>query len=304
MSAREIPVVELATRSARELQRPICDALGELGFVALTGHGVQATQVDAAYRVSRAFFALPHEAKLRYHVEDGGARGYTPFGVEKAKDRTVGDLKEFWHVGREGAAGLPPNLWPSEVAGFRDALYGLYRALDALGARVLASVALGLGLQERFFDGVIDRGNSILRPLCYPPIAADPASAVRSAAHEDINLITLLVGSAEPGLQILTRDGDWIDAPAGEGLIICNVGDMLQRLTNHVLPSTTHRVINPPSGRRDVARYSIPFFLHPNDDFLIETLPGCIRDGHPNRYPEPITAGAYLQQRLREIGLM
>jgi len=321
MTAGTIPTVDLEGRSAAQLAAPISEAFRELGFVALVGHGVESALVQRVYRALRAFFDLSREQKLRYHVPDGGgARGYTPFGIEKAKDQSVADLKEFWHVGRElptGAeqreamAGLPPNLWPEGVDDFRDSMLALYRALDGLGARVLSAVALGLELESDFFERVVDRGNSILRPLHYPPIVKasvsplDTASknAVRAASHEDINLITLLVGSAEPGLQILSHEGDWIDAPTGEELIICNVGDMLQRLTNHLLPSTTHRVINPHDSRQDVSRYSIPFFLHPNSGFLIKSLEGCVGPDRPDRYPEPILADDYLKQRLREIGL-
>ncbi|MDD9937796.1 MAG: isopenicillin N synthase family oxygenase, partial [Myxococcales bacterium] len=225
MAVKNIPIIELGGRGADELRSPISQALSDLGFVALRGHGIDAALVSEVYRVVRAFFALPADTKLRYHLPDGaGARGYTPFGIEKAKDQTVADLKEFWHVGRElpeserQAAQLPPNVWPDEIPGFREATLALWRALDALGSRVLSAVALGLQQDARYFDRVIDRGNSILRPLCYPPIASAPAGAVRSAAHEDINLITLLVGSAEPGLQILARDGVGVDARSGEGL--------------------------------------------------------------------------------------
>jgi isopenicillin N synthase-like dioxygenase len=321
MTLRSIPVVDAARLGDEALVAPLIGAFRDLGFVALRGHGVGAPLIEACYEAVGAFFALPDQVKRRYHVAGGGgARGYTPFAVEKAKDQTVADLKEFWHVGRElpagasaddyRAAGLAPNVWPREVPGFREATLALYRALDSLGARVLRAIARGFELSPDHFEGVVNRGNSILRPLHYPPLSDPPQGAVRSAAHEDINLITLLVGAREPGLQILTRDGDWIDAPAGEDLIICNVGDMLQRLTNHVLPSTTHRVINPPpdtpgeGDARNVSRYSIPFFLHPNSDFLIETLPSCMGAGRENRYPEPILADDYLQERLREIGLI
>jgi isopenicillin N synthase-like dioxygenase len=318
MTTRSVPVVDMARLDDEALVEPLVGAFRELGFVALRGHGVERALIRDCYDAVAAFFALPEEVKRRHHLPGGGgARGYTPFAVEKAKDQTVADLKEFWHVGRElpagagdadyRAAGLVPNVWPSEVPGFREATLALYRALDDLGARVLRAIARGLDLPPGYFEDVVDRGNSILRPLHYPPLTDPPQGAVRSAAHEDINLITLLVGAREPGLQILTRDGAWIDAPAGEDLIICNVGDMLQRLTNHVLPSTTHRVINPspePGTAANVSRYSIPFFLHPNSDFLIETLPGCVGPGRENRYPEPILADDYLKERLREIGLM
>lgn len=319
VTAVQIPVLDMAemrqSTAAPVARARFVDALSrafsEVGFAGLRGHGVPRQLVERSYRAAAAFFALPEADKLRYHrPELSGARGYTPFGVETAKDHSHADLKEFWHVGRERTnatadADTPPhNLWPDEIGDFRAATGELFTALDRLGDEVLSAIALGLELPETHFANVTDRGNSILRPLHYPPIDGDPRGAIRAGAHEDINLITLLVGSRQPGLQILTRDGDWIDAPGGEELIICNVGDMLQRLTNHVLTSTTHRVVNPADGGDNVSRYSIPFFLHPNSDFVIRTLPGCISDDRPDRYPDSIIADDYLKQRLREIGLL
>ncbi len=288
------------------------EALRSFGFVGIRDHGLDEALVGRSYQMLKQFFALPTDTKMRYHVPGtGGARGYTAFGVETAKDATVADLKEFWHVGREIPSGspfagtLPANLWPTEVEGFRETLYGLYRALDQLGNRVLRGIALVLGLDENWFADKVDHGNSVLRPIHYPPIgSAVPDGAVRSAAHGDINLITLLVGSGEPGLQILSRRNEWIPVSTIEGVVVCNVGDMLERLTNHALPSTVHRVVNPPEPWRSQPRYSIPFFLHPNSEFMIETLPECISPGNPNRYPEGITADEFLQQRLREIKLI
>lgn len=309
----QIPTLDLrdAERGWDTLARKVVDAFQGVGFAAFVGHGVLAAHVLEAYRVARELFALPDGDKRRYHVVGGaGARGYTPFGTENAKDQDVADLKEFWHVGRELGAGqagresYPPNLWPTEVAGFRPAMLSLYGDLDALGRRVLQLVATGLGLPKEYFDDKVDHGNSILRPLHYPPILGDGGGAVRAAAHEDINFITLLVGSQEPGLEVRLEGGSWIPAPIGEDLIICNVGDMLQRLTNHVLSSTTHRVVNPPAPACDRSRYSIPFFLHPNSELLLETLPDCITEERPNRYPVPILADAYLRERLVEIGLL
>jgi isopenicillin N synthase-like dioxygenase len=289
------------------------EALARWGFVGIVGHGLDDVAVQRAYAALREFFALPDERKMAYHVEGGGgARGYTPFRTEKARDQLLPDLKEFWHVGRElpatspFAASMRPNLWPHEIPGFQEALSWLYGALDELGNRILRAIALGLELDERWFDDKVDHGNSILRPIHYPPItglAPGQDAGVRSAAHEDINLITLLVGSGEPGLEILARNGEWIGVSTIEGTVVCNVGDMLQRLTNHALVSTTHRVVNPPEPWRSQARYSIPFFLHPNSEFSIRTLPQCVGPDRPDRYPEPITADEYLQIRLREIGL-
>jgi isopenicillin N synthase-like dioxygenase len=284
-------------------------ALRDFGFVSVIGADELSERHTAdAYAAMQRFFALPEVIKLRYHVPGcAGERGYTPFGVERAKDQTAPDQKEFWHVGRELPLGhtarLQPNLWPHEIPEFEPAMLSLWNALHALGARLLSAIARYLELPAPWFDGVIDRGNSILRPLHYPPVAPGTAG-VRSAAHEDINLITLLVGSGEPGLELLCRDGRWLPVETRPGAVIVNVGDMLQRLTNHVLRSTTHRVVNPPGLWAQRSRYSAPFFLHPNSDFEIQTLPGCITPENPNRYPEPIVADAYLRQRLREIGLL
>jgi isopenicillin N synthase-like dioxygenase len=286
-------------------------ALREYGFVSVRGHAI-GPLVEPAYEVVRALFLLPDEVKRRYHLPGAaGARGYTPFRTEKAKDQTAPDLKEFWHVGRELAEGaarsqeLLPNVWPSELPAFKPALLALYRALDELGAALLSAIAVDLGLRPDWFADKIDRGNSILRPLHYPPRSAAAGFAgVRSAAHEDINLITLMVAAREPGLEILRRDGTWLPVQVAEGEVVVNVGDMLQRLTNHRLPSTTHRVVNLAGGEGDSSRYSLPFFLHPNGDLQIATLPSCVDDEHPNRYPTPISADAYLRERLREIGLL
>ncbi|MFN7385779.1 MAG: isopenicillin N synthase family dioxygenase, partial [Lysobacteraceae bacterium] len=267
-------------------------------------------QIDRAYDVFQRFFALPDEVKRRYHVPGGGgARGYTPFGIETAKGAQHPDLKEFWHVGREidraapQAEAMPPNLWPAEIPEFREVAYGLYTALDALGSRVLSALALHIGLPEQFFADKTQVGNSILRPIHYPPITAPDIPNVRAGAHEDINLITLLVGASAAGLEVLSRKGEWVPFTADADTIVVNIGDMLQRLTNHVYPSTTHRVVNPPGDAARQPRYSTPFFLHPNPDFLIETLPGCITPDNPNRYPQPITSHGYLMERLREIKL-
>ena len=286
-------------------------AYREWGFCGIRGHGVSQQLIDGAYQRFQRFFALPAETKLRYHVKGGGgARGYTPFGVETAKDSQYPDLKEFWHIGREiprdseFAAVMPENLWPEEVEGFREYGYGLYQALDQLGARVLQGLALHLALPQHWFDAKIDHGNSILRPIHYPPITQDEIPNVRAGAHEDINFITLLVGASAAGLEVLSRKGEWVPFTAAEDTIVVNIGDMLQRLTNHVYPSTTHRVVNPQDDNARKPRYSVPFFLHPNPEFLIQTLPQCVTPDNPNRYPEPITAHEYLMQRLREIRLI
>ena len=282
----------------------------EWGFAGIRGHGIATDLVDRAYDAFKRFFALPQDVKMKYHVPgSGGARGYTPFMVETAKDSLYPDLKEFWHIGREipddspYRAVMPPNLWPEEVPEFRELGYGLYQALDALGSKVLSALALHIGLPEQFFADKTNYGNSILRPIHYPPITTPDIPNVRAGAHEDINFITLLVGASAEGLEVLSRKGEWIPFTADEDTIVVNIGDMLQRLTNHVYPSTTHRVVNPPGEKARQPRYSVPFFLHPNPDFVIDVLPSCVSADNPSRYPEPITAHGFLEERLREIKL-
>ena len=284
-------------------------AFERYGFAIVADHGLDPALVVGANARARAFFALPEDVKRAYHVPGGaGQRGYTAFGVETAKGAKLHDLKEFWHTGRELPPGhpyraiMPDNLWPAEVEGFEPYVYGLYGALDDLGKRVLRAVARHLGLEDRFFDEPVKLGNSILRLLHYPPIGAE-SPHVRAGAHEDINVITLLLGAEEAGLELLDRDGQWLAINPPPGAVVCNIGDMLQRLTNHRLPSTSHRVVNPAPERRGMARYSTPFFLHFEPDYLIKTLPGCISAQAPDRYPEPITADGFLRERLREIKL-
>jgi isopenicillin N synthase-like dioxygenase len=286
-------------------------AYREFGFCCISGHGIASAAVDNAYDAFVRFFALPTATKLKYHVPgNGGARGYTPFKVETAKDSKHPDLKEFWHIGREiprespYAAVMAPNVWPAEVPDFRESGYGLYTLLDRLGARVLSALALHIGQNENYFAGTTDVGNSILRPIHYPPIVHDDVPNERAGAHEDINLITLLVGASAEGLEVLTREGEWLPITTQGDAIVVNIGDMLQRLTNHVYPSTTHRVVNPPNAHARKPRYSVPFFLHPNPDFVIDVLPSCVDADHPSRYPEPITAHDYLLERLRQIKLI
>ena len=284
-------------------------ALSNFGFVSVTGDlGVSPELTGAAYAAMQRFFALPESNKLRCHVPGGaGQRGYTPFGIERAKDQRLADLKEFFHVGRELPAGsryhMPQNVWPAELPEFEPVMKRLWSALEALGRRLLSAIARYLGLAANWFDTAIDHGNSILRPLHYPPLE-HAAAGLRSAPHEDINLITLLIASGEPGLQLQTRDGEWLPVDIPPSAVVVNVGDMLQRLTNHVLPSTTHRVANPPAPWSERSRYAAPFFLHPNPEFVIESLPSCVDAHNPQRYPEPIVADVYLMQRLREIGLI
>ena len=311
MSAR-IPTLDI-TRFDTDRDAFVAElgaAYREWGFAGIRNHGIPQAQIDAAYDVFKRFFALPDEVKKKYHVPGGGgARGYTPFGVETAKGAKYSDLKEFWHIGREiprdskYAADMPANVWPEEVLAFREVGYGLYQALDALGSQVLRALALHIGLPEDYFADKTDSGNSILRPIHYPPITADDIPNVRAGAHEDINLITLLVGASAAGLEVLSKKGEWVPFTSDADTIVVNIGDMLQRLTNHVYPSTTHRVTNPPGEQARQPRYSVPFFLHPNPDFLLDVLPSTITPDNPKRYPEPITAQGYLEERLREIKL-
>ena len=307
-----VPTVSLAQEAVDP--DAFAQALGgsfeRYGFAIVSDHGVPTEIIAEAERQAKLFFALPEEVKRAYHQPGkGGARGYTPFGIETAKDAKAHALKEFWHVGRELPEGHPfadmmaPNLWPDELKDFRKAELALFDALNAAGARLLRAIARYLRLAPDFFEDTVRDGNSVLRLLHYPPMGADGPS-IRAGAHEDINTITLLLGAEEAGLQLLDRDGNWLPVQPKEGELAVNVGDMLQRLTNNVLRSTTHRVMNPAPERRGVARYSMPFFLHFRPDYLIETLPQCISDERPNLYPEPITAHDYLLQRLREIKLI
>ncbi|MFM9977586.1 MAG: isopenicillin N synthase family dioxygenase [Sphingomonadaceae bacterium] len=312
-------MLDLATVPPLSLARQVADpdafatdfgqSFERFGFAVVADHGIDPALIDRAWAATKAVFAQPTDVKARYRAARGGARGYTPFGIEIAKDASENDLKEFWHIGRELPPGhryadsMPPNVWPEYPADFRDVFTELFAAFDAVGARLLSAIARHLGLGPDWFVEPVRDGNSVLRLLHYPPVSPE-APGVRAGAHEDINLITLLLGAEEAGLELLDRDGRWLAIAPPPGALVVNVGDMLQRLTNHVLPSTTHRVVNPPPERRGVPRYSMPFFLHLASDFMIETLPGCITAGNPNRNPEAITADAYLQQRLRQIGLL
>jgi len=285
------------------------DSYARWGFAVISDHGLEQARIEAALEQMKAFFALPEEVKLKYKLPVAGQRGYTPFGIETAKGHTHYDLKEFWHVGRDLPPGhpfrdhMPDNVWPdAELPEFREKVTWLYQALDAMGLKVLEAISVYLGLDRHFFDDKVDIGNSILRLLHYPPVPQD-GPHIRAGAHEDINVITLLLGAEEAGLEVKDHDGRWIAINPPPGALVCNIGDMLQRLTNHRLPSTTHRVVNPAPERRGFPRYSTPFFLHFNSDYLIRTLPNCVDADHPDRYPTPITADEYLQERLREIKL-
>src|SRR5918998_800260 len=281
----------------------------EYGFAIIADNGIPDELIRRADEKAKAFFALPEEVKRKYHVPGGGgARGYTPFGIETAKGAKAHDLKEFWHVGRELPPGHPfrnhmgDNVWPEEVPGFKDTFLELYDTFDRTGLKILKAIARFLRIDEDYFIDTVRDGNSVMRLLHYPPIEGEPGSNVRAGAHEDINTITLLLGAEEAGLELQTRDGRWLPICPKPGELVVNIGDMLQRLTNGLLRSTTHRVVNPPPERRGRSRYSMPFFLHFRSDFCIEALPGTVPPGEQPKWP-PITANDYLQERLREIKL-
>jgi len=292
-----------------EFVRALGQAYEQVGFASVSGHELGDAVTDALYEQVKAFFAMEPECKLRYEVAGAaGQRGYTAFGREHAKGRTVGDLKEFFQFGQEFDPADPAdeggavNVEVTELPDFNRLAMRTFRALESSGRSILRAIALYLNLPEPYFDAHISGGTSILRAIHYGPITREPLHAVRAAEHEDINLITLLMGASADGLQVLSREGQWVGVTALPSQVVVNVGDMLQRLTNNRLKSTTHRVVNPPRELWGTSRYSIPFFLHPRAEMPLDCLPGCIDEQHPRAY-EPITAGAYLDERLREIGL-
>ena len=311
---QEVPTLDLRRfdTDRTNFVRDVGEAYRTYGFCCFSHHGIPEALIQAAYENFKEFFALSTEEKMKYSlVGKGGARGYTPFKVETAKDQTIADLKEFWHVGRDVSDNnnpypnlLLPNLWPEEVANFRQHSLMLYQAMESVSDRILTSMALHIGLPADYFIDVIKNGDSILRALHYPPVKFEDLPAVRAGAHEDIDLITLLVGATNSGLELLTKEGEWLPINATENTLVVNVGDMLQRLTNHVYRSTTHRVVNPATADFGKPRFSMPFFVHPRPDFLIKTLPQCVSPQNPDRYAgTPITAQEYLNERLREIKL-
>ena len=313
MTADNIASVSLkdADRDPEDFAQKLGRSFEEYGFAIIADHGIPDDLIHRAEEKAKAFFALPEEVKRKYLIPGGGgARGYTPFGIETAKDSKYPDLKEFYHIGREIPDDSPyrdvmaPNLWPTEVPGFREHGYGLYQSLDTLGARILSALALHIGLPEDYFVGPTRSGNSILRPIHYPPITAPEIPNVRAGAHEDIIFITLLVGASAAGLEVKSHKGEWVPFTADADTIVVNIGDMLQRLTNHVYPSTTHRVVNPPGEQARKPRYSVPFFLHPNPDVSLAVLPNCVSAENPSRYATGISSHEYLLERLREIKLI
>ncbi len=306
----QIASVSLA-RPLEEIADELGRSFAEYGFGVVRDHGIPQDLIERAEVLSKQFFALPDAIKRQYKIEGGGgARGYTPFGTEKAKDAEVHDLKEFWHVGRELPEGhvlsefMAPNVWPDEVEGFRETFSELYAAFEAAGARILEAIALHLDLPRDFFAATVEDGNSVMRLLRYPPLEGKEAEgAIRAAAHGDINTITLLLGAEEAGLELLTTEGDWLAVAPPEGALVVNIGDMLDRLTNGRLRSTTHRVVNPSGEAAYRARYSMPFFLHFRPDYMIETLSSCVDENAAESAPEPISSHDFLMQRLREINL-
>ena len=315
MSLKGIPTVDLAlfTQGDANQREAFVQQLGaafhEVGFVAVANHGIPKDLVDGFYASSKAFFALPEAVKRKYEVPGlAGQRGYTSFGKEHAKQSQVADLKEFFQIGQEVPADhplksqYPDNVQVAEIPEMPKLGSQLYREFEKTGGQLLEAIAIHLNLPTDFFQQQITHGNSILRSIHYPPITQEPASAIRAEQHEDINLITLLVGASAGGLQVLSTENEWVNVLPEIDEIVINVGDMLQRLTNNYLKSTTHRVVNPPREEWHLPRLSIPFFLHPVSNMDLSCLPSCVTAANPLHY-EPITAGEYLDERLREIGL-
>lgn len=290
--------------------KEIGEAFSNIGFVALSGHFLEEQLVNDLYREVKLFFSLDENIKSKYIVKGlGGQRGYTSFGKETAKGYKKGDLKEFWHFGQydfpinSNTENYPENVSVEELPQFNIVGKQAYKQLEKTARYVLRALALYLNLEETYFDNYIEHGNSILRPIHYPPIIEEPQDALRAAPHGDINLITLLMGAHGKGLQVQNHQGDWIDAIAQPNELMINVGDMLSRLTNNKLKSTIHQVVNPPRELWSTSRYSIPFFMHPVDDMKLNCLDNCIDENHPKQFIDT-TAGEYLTERLIELGLI
>lgn len=308
----EIPSLDLAdflsgddARRADFVQK-LGNAFTNIGFVAIRNHGLTAQLTTRLYSSAQSFFSAPDEVKQQYERPDlNGQRGYIGKGKETAKGFKVADLKEFYHVGQPEPEGdMPANVMPDEYPEFSENTLATYRTLENTGKILLRAIALYLNLPETYFDDKVRNGDSILRALHYFPLDPNttPEGAVRAAAHGDINLITLLMGASADGLQVLRRDGQWISITALPDQIIVNVGDMLDRLTNHRLKSTIHQVVNPPREKMGTSRYSIPFFMHPRADMNLASLPACVNGEYPKLYTD-MTAGEFLNERLVELGL-
>lgn len=308
---RTIPLVNLSDfvdgdeASRQAFINKLGDAFHGIGFVGVTGHGIPKSLIDDFYVAAKKFFAFDTDTKRQYEIPGAaGQRGYTAFGKEKAKQSKVADLKEFFQIGQE-TEGMPAserNPDVAEVPEFMDLGRQLYRQFEEKGNYLLEAIALHLNLPIDYFRTKTNDGISILRAIHYPPISSEPASAIRAEQHEDINLITLLVGASAGGLQLQNAEGEWLEIVPENDEIVINVGDMLQRLTNNYLKSTTHRVVNPPRSEWHKPRLSIPFFLHPRPEMSLDVLDSCVTEDRPQAY-ESITAGGYLDERLREIGL-
>ena len=315
MSLNTIPIVDLGSftsgseDSKRTFVHQIGKAFEEVGFVSVKNHGVPQELVDAYYAAVKQFFEQPREYKRSYEKPElAGQRGYTSFGKEQAKGFDSPDLKEFWQMGQTVEDGdpikaeYPDNVEVVELPAFNTLGRELYKAFEKCGIELLRAIAIHLEIGEFYFDQHVHNGNSILRAIHYPPITQEPQNAIRAEQHEDINLITLLVGASAEGLQLLSKEKEWLDITAPEGCFVVNVGDMLQRLTNDKLRSTTHRVVNPPREKWANPRFSIPFFTHPKGSMRLDCLPSCVNATHQQKYA-PISAGEYLNERLIEIGL-
>tara|TARA_B100001250_G_scaffold189502_1_gene162788 strand:+ start:273 stop:1223 length:951 start_codon:yes stop_codon:yes gene_type:complete len=297
-------------KNKEKFVQSIGTAFQEIGFCAVRGHFLDKDLVSRLYAQIKLFFDLPEEIKRKYeHPEYSGQRGYVSFGKESAKGSKHGDLKEFWHFGQYisdddiSKYNYFPNIIVDELPEFNKVGEEVYKTLEKTAKFVLRALALYLKIEEKYFDKYIENGNSILRPIHYPPITDDPKEAVRAAAHGDINLITLLMGAHGKGLQVKSADGQWIDAVASEEELMINIGDMLSRHTNNVLKSTVHRVVNPDKELLKKSRYSIPFFMHPVSEMKLNVLDSCICDEFPKSFDD-ITAGKFLEERLIELGLL
>lgn len=313
-----IPSLDLAhfiSGSAQQKAQFVADlgaAFNDIGFVAIKNHGLSDALTSQLYQSIKSFFDLPDTQKQAYAIEGiAGQRGYIGKGKETAKGFKVADLKEFYHIGQPFVndgdpiwKNYPDNVFPVEVSDFEHISTDAFRTLEFAGKNLLKAIATYLNLEEGYFETKVKHGNSVLRAIHYFPI--DPATvkegAVRAAAHGDINLITLLMGASAEGLEVLRRDGVWIPITALPDQLIVNVGDMLDRLTNHKLKSTIHRVVNPPKEKLNMPRYSIPFFMHPRPEMNLACLPSCVSQAHPQLYVD-MTAGEFLDERLKELGL-
>ena len=312
----KIPSVDLNDFLSDDLQKKslfvdtIGSAFQEIGFCAVRGHFLDDQLVKKLYDQIKLFFDLPTDIKKKYeHPEFSGQRGYVSFGKESAKGSKHGDLKEYWHFGQYVSENEShkynyfPNIKVHELPEFNTVGEEVYKTLEKTAKYVLRALSLYLKIDEKYFDNYIHNGNSILRPIHYPPIMEDPKEAVRASAHGDINLITLLMGAHGKGLQVQKTNGDWIDAVASKDELMINIGDMLSRHTNNVLKSTVHRVVNPDRELLKKSRYSIPFFMHPVSEMKLNVLDSTICDDFPKAYDD-ITAGEFLEERLIELGLL